>query len=123
MESNDTTQLKKTEEKLLSAMRSGDIKALNALLHDDLLFVIPTGETVTKQIDLANYESGKLKISHLSSSDQEINRIGDNAIVSVIIDLKGKYLDQAIDGSFKYIRIWKLFGDVWKVIGGAGIQL
>lgn len=60
---------------------------------------------------------------NISTKDQEINVIGDNAIVSVIIDLQGKYMEQVIDGSFKYIRIWNLFEAKWMVIGGAGIQL
>ncbi len=117
------TVITKLENQLLTAIQNRDIKFLNELLHDDLLFVIPTGQTVTKEMDLANLESGNLKIDHISSEEQTINLIEDCAIVSVVINLKGSYLDQPIDGKFKYIRTWKQFENNWKVIGGAGMTL
>lgn len=123
MERIDKGQIVEAEIKLLEAMKTGDITSLNDMLHDDLLFVIPTGQTVTKEMDLSNLKSGKLKIDEISSSQQEISIIGDNAIVSVNITLKGNYLDQPINGTFKYIRTWKLFNNKWQVIDGAGIQL
>ncbi len=119
----DKQQIINLEEQLLTAIKELNIDKLEELLHDDLLFVIPTGETVTKTIDLSNLKSGKLKITDLTPSQQEIKLIGDNAIVSVQIHLKGRYLDQPVDGKFKYIRTWKLFKNQWKVIAGAGIQL
>ena len=120
---NTTTQIQITqaEERLLQAMKAGDVALLDDLLHNDLLFVIPTGQTVTKEIDLANMKLGNLKIESITTSEQEIRVIEDNAVVSVVVELKGSYLDQPIDGKFKYIRIWKSFGDQWKVIGGAGL--
>ena len=123
MKVTDNNHIIEAEHKLLTAMKEGNISLLNEMLHEDLLFVIPTGQTVTKEMDLANLQSGNLKIEDISSSDQEISLIGDNAIVSVIIKLKGSYLNQPVDGTFKYIRTWKLFDDGWKVIGGAGIQV
>ena len=67
--------------------------------------------------------SGNMKVHSISSSEQQINLIGDNAIVSVLIELKGKYLEHPIDGKFRYIRVWKLINDTWKVIGGSGVQI
>ena len=123
MEATNKEQIIELERKLLEAMKKSDVGNLSELLHDDLLFVIPTGQTVTKQVDISNLQSGNLKIDAISSSEQEVNLIGDNAIVSVIIDLKGNYVGQPIDGKFKYLRTWKLSGNKWQVIGGAGIQL
>lgn len=123
MKKTNKDQIVELEEKLLEAMKNSDIDALDELLHDDLLFIIPTGQTVTKQMDLANLQSGNLKITSIFPSEQEIRLINDNAIVSVVVSLKGNYLGNPIDGQFKYIRTWKLFNDQWKVIGGAGIQM
>lgn len=111
------------ENRLLAAMQQSNIDVLDELLHDDLLFVIPTGQTVTKEMDLSNLRSGNLKIEDLSAKDQEISIIGDSAIVSVQIHLKGTYLEQPIDGNFKYIRTWKAIDGQLKVIGGAGVQI
>lgn len=113
----------KQEEILLQAIRNCDIQKLEHLLHDNLLFVIPTGQTVNKEIDLANLKSGNLKIQELQASEHEVSLIEDCALVSVLVELKGQYLDQPIAGQFKYFRTWKLIQNQWKVIGGAGIQI
>lgn len=123
MEIEAKNQIRAAERRLLEAMKKSDIAELDVLLHDDLLFAIPTGQTVTKEMDLLNLRSGNLKISEISASEQDISLFDGNAVVSVIVELKGSFLDQPIDGQFKYIRTWKKFGDRWKVIGGAGIQL
>ena len=111
------------EGSLLEAMQKGDLNKLDHLLHDDLLFVIPIGQTVTKQIDLENYKSGLLKIESIQGNDHNINIIGDTAIVSVSVSLKGSFSKQTINNTFRYIRVWKVFEDELKVIGGAGVPL
>jgi ketosteroid isomerase-like protein len=116
-------QIMNHEELLLSAMKSSDIPTLEALLHDDLIFIIPTGQTVTKEQDIANHRSGLLRIDHLSAKNQQISFVEGNAIVSVIINLQGSYAGESIASDFKYLRVWKEFSDGWKVIGGAGMQI
>jgi hypothetical protein len=32
-------------------------------------------------------------------------------------------MGQEIDGKFRYLRVWKRFGDSWKVIGGSVVAL
>ncbi|UTW65457.1 nuclear transport factor 2 family protein [bacterium SCSIO 12643] len=113
----------KQEEILLDAMRNSDLEKLEHLLHDDLLFIIPTGQTVTKEMDLANLKSGNLKIQELQASEHEVSLVEDCALVSVYVELKGQYLGQPIAGQFKYFRNWKLVQNQWKVIGGAGVQI
>jgi len=120
---NMKEQIIESEKRLLTAFQNNDTKILEGLLHDNLLFVIPTGQTITKTMDLENMRLGNMKVHSISSSEQQINLIGDNAIVSVLIELKGKYLEHPIDGKFRYIRVWKLIDDTWKVIGGSGVQI
>jgi len=119
----DKKEIEEVEQRLLEAMKHCNVDALNELLHKDLLFIIPTGQTVNKEVDIQNLKSGNLKIDQISSSEQDISIIDDNAVVSVIIDLKGLFLEQPIYGKFKYIRTWKKIDNQWFVIGGAGIQM
>ncbi|NBA88360.1 DUF4440 domain-containing protein [Emticicia sp. CRIBPO] len=107
------------EEKLLNAIKSSDLDVLNQLLHDDLLFIIPGGQTITKAMDMANYASGNMSVNSLEADDMIINLIDKEAVVSVQINLKGKYLDQVIDGRFRYLRVWKEFNGHFMVIGGS----
>ena len=104
-------------------MKNNDADAINDLLHDDLLFIIPTGQTINKVMDLANIRSKNLRITDISSSELLINLIGDNAIVCAHLEVTGSCFNQLIEGRFRYIRVWNLVVANWKVIGGSAIQL
>jgi hypothetical protein len=104
-------------------MKNCDVQKLDELLHEDLLFTIPNGETITKVLDIETYNSGNMRIKEILSSEQQINMIGDNAVVSVIIEMKGSYFDYILDGKYRVIRVWKFFKNNWKVIAGSSIQL
>lgn len=116
-------QIAACEKRLMVAMKTGDINVLDELLHDNLIFTIPTGQTISKAMDIENYQSGVMTVFEIKASDQIINSIGDTSTVAVTLDLKIKYANQMIDGKFRYLRIWKLLGSSWKVIAGSGFQL
>ncbi|PCJ67590.1 MAG: DUF4440 domain-containing protein [Bacteroidetes bacterium] len=111
------------EQEMVKAMLNSDVTTLDKLIHEDLLFTIPSGHTITKTMDLASHSSGEMKISEISTSEQEINLIGDNAIVSVLVEMKGKYMDNSLDGNYKTIRVWKQSQNSWQIIAGSTIQL
>jgi hypothetical protein len=111
------------EIELLTAIKNADLPVLEKMLHDDLLFNLPTGNTITKELDLNSYRSGKMKVDSLEASDQIIKIIDDTAVVAVIISLKGTFDNNPINGAFRYIRVWKQFGESLKVIAGSCIAL
>jgi ketosteroid isomerase-like protein len=111
------------EQRLIDAVKAGDIATLDALLHEDLLFNIPGGITITKAMDMHNYQSGVMQVFELIASDQRIQLLDNTATVVVTVHLKAQYADQAIEGLFRYLRVWKLFGTSWKVIAGSGVQI
>jgi hypothetical protein len=120
---NIKDQIAENENRLLKAILESDITVLDELLHDDLLFNIPNGITVTKNMDLDNYRSGSMIVSSILPSDQIINVINDTAIVAVTLVLNGKYGEQSLDGKYRYLRVWKLFDNSWKVIAGSCVLL
>ena len=111
------------ENRLLNAMKASDTKTLDELLHDDLIFNIPTGQTITKSMDIGNYQSGTLIVSEILVSDQTIKSFDNISTATMTLYLKAKYAEQVIDGKFRYLRVWKLFGNSWKVIAGSGFQI
>lgn len=116
-------QLIDCENRLLAAIRNADLTALDELLHDDLVFNIPTGQTITKEMDIENYRSGRMIVYAITASDQSIKTIETISTVVVTIHLKAKYVDQIIEGKFRYLRVWKQFNNSWKIIAGSGFQL
>lgn len=107
------------EKQLLNAMEKSDIEILDQLLHEDLLFVLPTGEVITKLKDLETHKSGNLILKEISSLIDSIKLIEENAVVTLSSKIKGKMMEQNFEGNFRYIRVWKMFGDQLKVIAGS----
>jgi ketosteroid isomerase-like protein len=123
MDSSYAAQVIASERSLLEAMRTNDVERLDTLLHEDLLFNTPDGVTATKAMDLANYRSGNIHLQTVAASDQIVHVIGDTAVVAVTVELKGNYLGQVLNGTFRYIRAWKRDDDGWKVIAGSVVPL
>ncbi len=119
---NRTELIISMERKMLSAMLESDIISLDRLMHKDLLFNIPTGQTITKELDLENYSSGNMKIVSIQSSNQSVKIIDDTAVVSTTIVMKGAFMKNNLDGTYRIIRVWKMFGNAWKVIAGSSIK-
>ena len=116
-------QIKAYEIKLLTALKQNDITTVEDLIHDNLLFNIPTGQTVTKEMDLENLRSGLMIVKDIIQSEQIIKITDDIATVAVTIHLTGKYIDTPIDGNFRYLRVWKIFDGRWKIIAGSSFQI
>lgn len=126
METNQTSlqkQIFDLESELISAMKASDLATLDKLLHDDLLFITPEGQTITKKMDMDSYRAGSLVIEVFISNSDFINIFEDTAISVSTSETKAKMLDQTIEGFFKYIRVWKSVEDKWKLIGGSSTQL
>lgn len=111
------------EKQLLEAMMKSDVEILDQLIHDDLLFVLPTGEVITKKMDLETHKSGNIIFEEIVSSIEAIKLIDENAIVTLSSKIKGKMLHQNFEGQFRYIRVWKMVDGKFKIIAGSCISI
>lgn len=113
------SEILKYENRLLLAMKNADLKELDILIHDDLLFNGPDGKTITKEMDLEAYKSGMMKVKEITSGDCQIKTYKDTAVVTVTVSITGEFMNQPILSQARFIRIWKNFEGQWKVIAGA----
>lgn len=111
------------EQALLEAIRQQDLTQLDVLLHEDLLFTLPTGQTITKADDLATYRAGHLVVERLRASHQQIHVLGSAAVVAVTMELEGTYRGQSLAGTYRYMRVWQQTQDTWQVIAGSCVAL
>lgn len=111
------------ENKLCKAIKDGNVSMLDELLHKDLLFIIPSGEVITKEVDLKTYRDGVLKIDELAPVIENLNIIDDMAVITLTMTLKGKYNEVAFEATYRYIRFWKKFDGGIRVVGGSGIAI
>ena len=70
------------EDKRYAAMCGGDFAALEAMLHDELLYTHSSGLTDTKATWLASLRSGKTKYKSAVCSDRKVRLVGDTALVT-----------------------------------------
>jgi hypothetical protein len=116
-------QIEYCETKLVEAIKFRDIKLLDELLHEALLFNIPNGKTITKKMDIENNRLGIVTFDHIIATDRIIKVVDDFATVTVTVQLKANYINQIIEGKFKYLRVWKLTKKKWQVIAGSAFQI
>ena len=99
------------ENKLFSAQLVSDVDALDQLLHDDLIAVAPTGQVLTKKMDLDSHKAKTMIIEDASTIIDEIKIMGDTALSIVTMTAKGKMMGTPLEGKFRYFRVWKRVGD------------
>jgi len=111
------------EHKLFSAQLVSDVDLLDQLLHDDLIAVAPTGQIVTKEMDLDSHKAKTMIIEEASTAIDDIKITGDTALSIVTMTAKGKMMGTPLEGKFRYFRVWKRFDGTLKVIGASFMQL
>lgn len=111
------------EYKLIEAIKQSDLIFLEDHLQDELLFIAPNGQVITKEIDLMSHQSGQMKVEKIEPYFEDIRIVSDTAIVIVVYKTRGTLLGNQIDGEFRYIRFWKEFNNQIKIIGGSCHQL
>lgn len=109
----------KLEEELRLAMLSSDVKKLDELIADSLLFVAPNGQIATKQMDLDAHKSGLQKMTKLIQSDQTIEIHENTAIVTVKAEIEGTFGEASINGIYRYLRVWQKINDKFQIIAGS----
>jgi hypothetical protein len=111
------------ENQLFSAQLVSDVNILDQLLHDDLIAVAPTGQIVTKEMDLNAHRTKTVIIEEASTVINEVKITGDTAISIVTMKAKGKMMGTPLEGQFRYFRVWKRFDDTLKIVGASFMQL
>ena len=111
------------ENKLFSAQLVSNVDILDQLLHDDLVAVAPSGQIVTKEMDLNAHRAKTMIIEDASTVIDEVRIIGDTAISIVTMKAKGKMMGTPLEGQFRYFRVWKRFDDTLKIVGASFMQL
>jgi ketosteroid isomerase-like protein len=113
------TEIRQMEERLRSAVLSGNVVELDALIDDRLLFVGPDGGVYSKADDLELHRSGAERITRFDLEEVLIELHGATAIAIVQANLAGVFKGQAFDGHYRYIRTWLRKEQSWRIVAGS----
>lgn len=116
-------EIVEAENKLFSAQLKSNVGILDELLHDDLIAVAPTGQIITKEMDLNSHKAKTMVIEEASIEIDSIVISGDTALSIVTMTAKAKSNETPVEGKFRYFRVWKRFEGTLKLIGASFMQL
>src|SRR5690554_5748063 len=80
------------ENKLFSAQLVSNVEILDQLLHDDLIAVAPTGQIITKEMDLSSHKAKTIIIEDASTEINDIKITGNTALSVTTMTAKGKVM-------------------------------
>lgn len=122
MTGSDYEQIISAEKSLLAAFCRYDVTALDHLIHDDALFVLPNAQTIPKATVLDNYRTRKSPLE-IIPGDHTVTFVGDTAVISINLESHVMTEDKKVQSQFRYLRVWKLVAGTWKVIATAGVAV
>ena len=104
------------EEQWKNATLTGDAGAMDKLLSDDYVGISWTGQVNTKQMQLDRISNRMIAIKSMELSDIKVKVVGPVAIVTSRAEVHGSTDGNAIDGDFRYTRVYqRLPGGIWKI--------
>jgi hypothetical protein len=107
------------EEKLLDGFKKTDLRTLDLLFADGMLFHDQYGNVLDKEMDLNAYRTGLIRINKIDVSKREIRVFESIVIVSASLFIKGSYSDILLNGKYQWLRVWGKVKEDWKVISAS----
>jgi Domain of unknown function (DUF4440) len=118
------TQIRDCEARLYHAMSASNVSELDVLVADELLFMGPTGELITKAMDLELHRTGGMQFHEYVPKELEIRVWSEHLVlVSARIYLRATYLGNAFGGDYRYMRIWCRDKKGWQIVGGSVVVM
>ena len=118
------TEIRECEARLYAAMSASDLSELDKLIADDLLFLGPTGELVTKAMDLEVHRTGAMQFHEFVPKALEMQVLSEDFVLALAkIFLSGTYLENDFSGDYRYLRVWRKAEDGWQIVGGSAIAM
>lgn len=99
-------EIDQLEEAWRNAVLKSDISALNSLLSDDYIAIMPNGTLQTKEEALASLRSGSPHLVSLEISDQRVRFYGTTALVTSRAEVSGVNAKGEFSGTFRYTRVY-----------------
>lgn len=104
------------ERRLQSAVRAGDVEALDRLLDDRAVYTGPDGGTLTKQEDLEAHRSGSLVVEAFDQEDLRVAVAGTTGVTRVLATLRGRAAGRPFAARLRYTRAWVHADGTWRVL-------
>ena len=108
------------EARIREAQLNADVRALDDLISENLLFTGPDGSVGTKSQDLDAHRTGAVRFREHVPEELRIRRVGSTiAITALRARLVVEVGGERVTGTYRYTRVWaRESGHSWRVVGG-----
>jgi len=104
------------EDKRFAAMTGGDWKALEALVHEQLLYTHSSGVTDNKKSWLESMSSGKTKYRSASCTERKVRFAGECALVTGAAAIEAEINGEPRSLRLKFLNVWTRTPQGWKFV-------
>lgn len=108
-----TADLKALDAKLTQAFKERDFKMLGKSMADDYMLIDPRGGIHGKKQYLKHLAEGTGKFKGWKETDVKVKVFGETAIVTGLLQVKGKVEDKDISAEYRWTRVYNKTGDLW----------
>ncbi len=119
MTPDDAAPLEDAETRMLAAMLTSDVDALDALIADELVFTLPDGSSTGKQADLEAHRTGATRFERLDVQERNSHREGDSGTTETRVHAVVLWQGARIESALTYRRTWRLIDGDWQVVAGS----
>ena len=98
------------------ALLKKDAKSLDEIWADDLSFVNPQGQLLSKKDRMDNIKTGATDLKSADVSDKKIRVYGHTAVATLVVKINGQYSGQEGDGSFRVTTMWAKPKGMWQMV-------
>lgn len=105
------------------AQTSGDLKALDALLGDDLIYTHSNAQVDSKATYVGSMRSGALTYKTIEPRDMKVRVFGNTAIITAAAHITAVSNGQPVDNQLRYTDVWVLRDGRWQMVSWQSTRL
>ncbi len=99
-------QIRRIEQQWRAALLRQDAPSMARLLNEDYLGISANGAIKTRSDTLSEIQSGTLRITQLTLSDQKVRLFPQTAVVTSVAELHGTDGSMPLDGRYRYTHVY-----------------
>lgn len=99
------------------AMTTGDLKALAALLGDDLIYTHSNALVDSKASYLESIRSGQLTYHTIEPREMQVRVYGDTAVITAAAAIATTSKGESVKNQLRYTDVWVRRDGRWQMVG------
>jgi ketosteroid isomerase-like protein len=106
------------ENRFNEALVRADLKTIEGIEADDLIFTDASGTVTTKDDELQSIRSGDAKFESIKIDDTRLQDFGNLAVVTGRLVEKALYKSAYISGTYRFTDVWAKPKGKWVHVAG-----